>query len=1007
MDGLLTAVKTSRSSGTSDGVVLSTVRPAISDAQSHRDREVSSIASCMEVLKTGPTLDELYRILKLLDPAFSRDTETNFDIRAPGAHATQILQLLAFVVVPNFWTIVQENPRRNVGSDGTFNLKAALLRCFSSITGVSALVARLRTLISSAPSRKETTTIQSHIRDLISVLAAVLKPKEFVSDIFRYVNEDNGITQTQRHMLWQEFVTYIAGGKLLSATAQAIHDAKVDLPKPVSWAANGKEYASWLGLSIAQLATTIRITAEGYPTSFMDLLSRSLKLGYNSMVPRTCVLKRSMLTKLLEALVEQLLDGVLLQKLGISNLRIIVKQLRKHDQVSLFTTILRRLEVCYFSDVELAVDEADLGRRISGVAYLVSSIIEDNEHLTTKLRDWIAEGQIAQRVSMRRVLVTATPEQKSQSCDLINFLDLMNKSFASFGDTLLIKHTPSTQQDAIAEAVILAAARMSCAESSDLRLIMKSPVYLNAVSNRLAASSPRARSLGMLLGMTLSQLVETSDNALKFDLDESQQEELLHYRTLSRTKDTISEAEFRQLHAPLQTHNKAATASATTKQTLETNLQVTTPSQTKAVTIEKTMASNDEDEEFLPYEKPDSDPEDSDDDVTVVDRHKPQPPIYIRDLLDYLRDSENAPRYHAGITSASSLIRRKASFGSEVAEYMDALALTLVSLQDKYNLPGFYEHRLRAQIALLVSFPRVMGKYFVDMLFNGDISQDQRSTILIALGLSTRELAGFNDSCKLAEDPPASRADFPSKRLSEQMESVYANGDATMTALAKNVAEMALQPLADEATESLTGPKVLKTRVFSSRMDVEAKRKRREEQRKKLIPQDIHRILSEVFYLPLIGNINVVLHGRSRNASSPFLASDILRLIFQTATVMLSTLGPYAPRLIELLHEAIALIIALHTSPLAAEPGVLPAMLVFLMTVLELAAISGSTCEEQMTMTYSSEMVELRDWVNLVFGQAPGETDAKPMAAGILVKLEEMMQRVQARLLGLNSGLRY
>lgn len=231
-------------------------------------------------------------------------------------------------------------------------------------------------------------------------------------------------------------------------------------------------------------------------------------------------------------------------------------------------------------------------------------------------------------------------------------------------------------------------------------------------------------------------------------------------------------------------------------------------------------------------------------------------------MLDYLRSSDDASKHHAGVVAASALIRKKAPFGTEVVEHMDALAFTLVSLQNKYDLPNFYEHRLQSQIAMLVSFPRTMGKWFVNILFNGDLSQDQRSTIIIALGLSTRELAGCKDDVHLTKNMNDIDTSFPSKRLPNNMEPIYSNGDVLMKTLAQNFTDAVLQPIAEEAADSFTGPRALKTRVFSSRMDVERKAREREEKRKKTIDPDIHRILSDCFYFPLISNFSMMLYAR-------------------------------------------------------------------------------------------------------------------------------------------------
>lgn len=224
-----------------------------------------------------------------------------------------------------------------------------------------------------------------------------------------------------------------------------------------------------------------------------------------------------------------------------------------------------------------------------------------------------------------------------------------------------------------------------------------------------------------------------------------------------------------------------------------------------------------------------------------------------------MQDTGNAERYNLGISTAPTLIRRKASFGTEVAENSEALAFTLAGLQDKYNLPKFQEYKLQSQIALLVAYPLTMGRWFVHTLFNADLSQSQQSTILVALGLSSRELAGFgkedSDAMSL---PPAANSSFPSKRLPSSLANTYGDMNSPIDAISKKLSQATLKPLALHAAESLTGPNALKVRTFSSRMEVEKRKQQREQQRRqKAIPKDLHRILSDGFFFPLTNAFGV------------------------------------------------------------------------------------------------------------------------------------------------------
>lgn len=243
---------------------------------------------------------------------------------------------------------------------------------------------------------------------------------------------------------------------------------------------------------------------------------------------------------------------------------------------------------------------------------------------------------------------------------------------------------------------------------------------------------------------------------------------------------------------------------------------------------------------------------------------------YIRDLITYLRDTENVERHQLAITSAPSLIRRKIGFGTELAEQIEELALTIVGLQDDHHLGQFHECRLQSLIALIVSQPLKMGRWFTSIFFDGDLSQVQRSAVLTALGLSARELAGNGEydaktlGLQVTED-----TSFPSKRLSAALEATYLGANESPVGnLTREMSRTSLQPLAATAADALTGPNALKVRTFSSRMEVEKKRQQREAQRQKSTVKDVHKVLAEGFFYPLQGRFEIMMLQFSSYVSS-------------------------------------------------------------------------------------------------------------------------------------------
>lgn len=167
-------------------------------------------------------------------------------------------------------------------------------------------------------------------------------------------------------------------------------------------------------------------------------------------------------------------------------------------------------------------------------------------------------------------------------------------------------------------------------------------------------------------------------------------------------------------------------------------------------------------------------------------------------------------------------------------------------------------------IGLLVALPLKMGRLFAAMYFDGDISQIQRSAILTALGLSARELAGNGeeDARVLGLPTIPDDASFPSKRLSATLEALYSDNNkesSPIASLTNQLSQTSLQPLAANAADAVSGPDALKVRTFSSRMEVEKKRKQREAQRQNSRVKDIHKVLAEGFFYPLKGRFEVMM----------------------------------------------------------------------------------------------------------------------------------------------------
>ncbi|KAF7713909.1 Uncharacterized protein PECH_000905 [Penicillium ucsense] len=966
-------------------------------------QEISS-EQVIQLLKSHPSSEELAIALAALDPYNTSRGVSQVDVRIPGPTTAHILQILTSTTVPDHWQLLNAKSK-----SGYVKYRAALLRCFSSIAGLGSLVAELRALVISSRSKDQTdkkTSTSTRVLDILSVLSALLEPRDFVRRIFADISAVYG-NHTRQQAAWREFVSLVSAGRILSTAAEALAVAgQPNSTSELAWIGEGSRYSSWLGLNIASLAASLDASDTESWTSLALLTSRALSLGYPDHVVR------------------EIYCELVVEKSCSRHLGMLIDHLRPLEQVAILEAIFRDVQKSSFSeDLSEAVTKSDSAKStIASVGALCNLLVADRPFLKEQLLNWLSKGQGGSiyTIGLRRAILSIF----SESAETLK--TLLSHALEEFGDRFSIKHLPVLVQDAQAQVILLVAGQLNRAHPQSVQAIGRTGLYLNAVSNRLAASSNKARFLGMIVGTGISHVIEKPENAMKFDLEEMQSDEALCYLSLTGVQDKVGSIEsFQELRRGNTAKVSPTQDVPKPKKAKPSRIE---PRSSKIITIEEIEDSADDadsEEDLLPYEKPDDDMEDEDEDPTLVQRNKPSAPVYIRDLITFLRDTENVDRHHLAITTAPSLIRRKAGFGTELAEQVEELALTLVSLQNDKSHPSFHELRLQSLIAIIVSQPLKMGRWFAAIFFDGDLSQTQRSATLTALGLSAREIAGNGeDDAKALNLPSLGDTSFPSKRLSPALEAVFKDSNQSpIAALTQEMAKTSLQPLAAEAADRMTGPSALKVRTFSSRMEVENKRKQRDAQRKKNVVKDLYNILAQGFFYPLQARFErMMLQFASSSAPShnPFLVPHILTLFLQTLSLIFSTAGPHNPLLASFTHEILSLLISLHTAPIASEPTVTAALLGLFLAVVDVNIAFGSDGEERLVTEHATRVMELREWASEAFDRTPAsrvkadpgtfadpQEQVRTLSAGVMVRLGEVIERYQGRLMGVNAGFKY
>ncbi|KAF4124162.1 telomere length regulation protein [Geosmithia morbida] len=944
--------------GDDHGPLLTEVVTTTKKSAPLKPSSIRSTEEALDSLKAQPDYDTLILTLQFLAGGALRD--------ALGPQSAAIIRILVTEIAPNYWPLFL--------SDGSSDI-ALFIRCLQSVTGVNALISHLRGLIQESKNgsrHSKRPDIPLNLDLFLDILAATLEGDDTIQRL--WVASVSGLpTQALQKAQSQALLSILTGGRLNSTTgeASAISGSR-EARHESQWVADGFQVSRWLGRNIASWAQETTQDAELRFCS--DLFLRALSVGYP------------------DTLIKSLIDSLILSPQSKPDLFARICLSSPSQGTKVLNTVLD-----FLSDKFL--DGANGDDAVAAVAGAINSITRNNQLRIHDLVKWCVAASgagLGRGIGIRRAVVAVLSQDKE------TVTTVLEKCLSQFGDELYIKHAPFLQQK---EVLLLSAGYVYRLSPIKMTMIIRSGAYLSAISNRIAATQGNTRLLGMIVGESLSGLIDSKEKRLDFHMEEIDTDETERLKRLVHTSDLPRS--IKSLLTHISVHDNPSPRQYDAPQTKPRQVRVQKPNlepEAKPKVVVEEIDSSDDDEEdegLAPYAKG-FDPEDSDDDPTLVHRNKIRPPVYIRDLMAYLRDSESYEKQKIALQTAPVLIRRKANYGTEVSFHADGLAGLLVGVQDKFEMDDFDELRRQSMISLIVAQPQAMAPWFARTFFEGDYSLSQRMSVLIALGLAARDLAGFGKS----EHQDA--AAFASKRLPEKLEKIYLDSQGQSTgfpasqlqalpataleSITKSLTASFLEPLAAQAADATTGPDALKLETFSTRYKSRSAKK----PRVRAIPNTTAAIIANSFFSPLTAHFQFAL----RSARPVVLHPTLLSLYLQTLGIMVHAAGPSTLSLPQLTAELWNLLLGVRQHVLGdvgATKGWLTAMAV-LIDVNE--GDMRRLCETQ-----GREVVETREWVSDVFERTRGddggeENNVKMLAAGVLIRLGEAIEQYQALLMG-------
>ncbi|KAL1635545.1 telomere binding protein [Neofusicoccum ribis] len=584
-----------------------------------------------------------------------------------------------------------------------------------------------------------------------------------------------------------------------------------------------------------------------------------------------------------------------------------LQKLRTHEQRQYLFSFLNILSKRILAGPQ--VHEKDPGvasKKSSSSAALLQAVTSSSDALKESLVAWLISpqsGNSSVSFATRRVAIATLQSDEDRMCKV------MERSMEQFGDELFIKHTPILQQEAVA----------------------------------------------------ISELVDKPENRLKFDIPETESAEANWYRQLVNVHDAVGSIQ--DFEQPAKDHTAPRSVDphlgAKGTQRVQKTQAESKKKPASGLRIIEIIDDSGEDDDLIPYAKPDSDPEDESEDPTQVTRNKPTAPVYIRDLLAGIREHEDYDRHQLALSTAASLIRRKTNFGKEVKDNVEELASVLIGLNDQLDLENFQEMRQQALIAVVLAEPAEAGPFLVRSFYAGDYSFSQRVAILTAIGLGAREMAGFKDAMEASRSLTGPGHEFPTKMLPEKLHRIYSADQNPVDAITNQLKQTMISPLAVNAADKVTGPNALKVRTFSSRMEVEKKRK--------VITNELAKVVAQSFFFPLTGGWWT--HAKTLGTSNIYYSPMILPIFLKTLAILLHSSGTSTLSLPQMTSELWDLLLSVRT-PALTDAAILESVLFAFLTLLEV-----NEDQQRLVQEHSKELLETQEWVKLVFDRTGGGSD--------------------------------
>ncbi|ORZ18718.1 telomere length regulation protein-domain-containing protein [Absidia repens] len=161
------------------------------------------------------------------------------------------------------------------------------------------------------------------------------------------------------------------------------------------------------------------------------------------------------------------------------------------------------------------------------------------------------------------------------------------------------------------------------------------------------------------------------------------------------------------------------------------------------------IAPDDEDDEETSDLEPYPMEEESDDDENGGENADPKKkkariPVYVSELVAYLKDQEDPEKLEIGLNAAEQIIRQNTNIGTGIAEWAIDIGKRLIYFPETYDIDNYWKLQQSALAALIVACPDKITGFVIEEFFSQNTSIGQKNVIMATISMAVLELSGWN-----------------------------------------------------------------------------------------------------------------------------------------------------------------------------------------------------------------------------------------------------------------------